>query len=89
MIHPDNVAVFNTETNQTTIADLKHQFYYQLNRQLKNIHPTTKHLDLTFRCESVLHLICNELNEKGYHCFLFVDKIDKDSQTKLRLLIKD
>lgn len=89
MIHPDNVSVFKTETNQTTIADLKHQFYFQLNRQLRNLHPTTKYLEIGFKNESILHLVNKELNESGYHSVLFVEELNKETIVKLRLLIKD
>lgn len=89
MIHLDNVSVFKIETDPVKIADLKHQLYYQINRQLKALHPTTKHLDISFRHESILHILQKELSEQGYNCFLFVDQTEKDSQTKLRLLIKD
>jgi hypothetical protein len=89
MIHPDNASIFKVESDPIKIADLKHQLYYQINRQLKSIHPTTKHLDVSSRHESILHILQKELSEQGYNCFLFVDQTDKDSPTKLRLLIKD
>lgn len=89
MIKPDNVPVFKTDTNQTTINDLKHQFYYQLNRQLKNLHPTTKYLEIGFKNESILHLVNKELNEAGYYSLLFIEEVNKVNTVKLRLLIKD
>lgn len=89
MIRPDNASLFKIETDSVKIADLKHQLYYSINRQLQSLHSTTKYLDISFRHESILHLVNKELNENGYHSFLFVDQTEKDSQTKLRLLIKD
>lgn len=89
MISAKNLPLFKVEKDPVKIADAKHQLYYSINRQLQSLHPTTKYLDISFRHESILHLVNKELNENGYHSFLFVDQTEKDSQTKLRLLIKD
>lgn len=89
MILQENATVFKTVANPLTIADLKHQFYFQLNRQLKNLSPTTKYLVMGFKHESILHLVNKELNEAGYHSVLFVEEANKETVVKLRLLIKD
>ena len=89
MINEQNSKRFSTLKNQTQIDDLKHRFYYLLNRRLQDLPENAKYVEIEYRYESILHLVNKELNEAGYHSLLFVKSTDQGSVVMLRILIKE
>lgn len=87
MINKQNQDLFKTKSTDVQEAADKHSFYYELNRQLASLPDTTKVFYITFRVESILHIVSRELNALGYYTSL--ETYGEKQVLHLRILLKN